>query len=335
MTNIIIRRLFSIIPVILGMTLVTFALSHVVPADPARLLAGPRASAEIVEKVRHDNGLDRPLWQQYLKYIAGIGHFDLGLSFTSFRQVKTDMAEYFPATAELTFFALGFAVIFGLAIGILSAVRQNTWMDQIARFLAINGISMPVFWLGLLAQLLLYQRLGWFPFGGRISDEAILPPTITGFLTIDSLITGNWKTLSDALHHLFLPAFVLGLEPLAILARISRTAMVEVMRETYIITARAKGQKEWLVIFKHAFRNALLPIVTIIGLLVGYLLSGSVMVETVFTWPGIGRYAARAISSADYNAVMGVTLVISLIYLASNLIVDLVYARLDPRISIQ
>lgn len=333
MINLILRRLFSVIPVILGMTLLTFSLSHILPADPARLLAGPRASAEVVEKIRHENGLDLPFWEQYANYIGGILRFEFGMSFSSFRPVSTDMAEYFPATAELTVFALIFAIFAGVAIGILSAVKQNSWMDQLGRFLAINGISMPVFWLGLLAQLLLYQQLGWFPFGGRVSDDAILPPIVTGFLTLDSLLAGNWATFFDALKHLFLPAFVLGLEPLAVLARISRTSMIEVMRENYIVTARAKGLKEILVIIKHGVRNALLPIVTMIGLLVGYLLSGSVMVETVFTWPGIGRYTARAISSADFNAVMGVTLVISIIYLASNLIVDLVYAKLDPRIS--
>jgi peptide/nickel transport system permease protein len=323
----------AIIPVILGMTILTFTLSHVVPTDPARLLAGPRASAEVVEKIRRETGLDRPLWEQYVDYISGILHFDFGMSFSSFRPVIQDLAAYFPATAELTLYALQFAVIVGVGIGIISAVRQNSWADQITRLLAILGISMPVFWLGLLSQLLLYQQLGWFPFGGRVSSDAILPPTVTGFLTIDSLLAGYWKTFFDALYHLILPAIVLGLEPLAILARISRTSMIEVMREPYIVAARAKGQKEKIVILKHAFRNSLLPIVTMIGLLIGYLLGGSVMVETVFVWPGIGRYAARAISSADYNAVMGVTLVISLIYLLSNLLVDLVYTRLDPRIS--
>jgi peptide/nickel transport system permease protein len=330
--NLILRRLLSVIPVILGMTILTFMLSHIVPADPARLLAGPRASAAIVEKIRHDNGLDLPVWQQYMNYMSGVLHFDFGQSFSSFRPVSKDLSEYFPASAELTLFALLFALIFGVGVGIISAVWQDSWADQAARFLAINGISMPVFWLGLLAQLLLYQQLGWFPYGGRISDNAVLPPVVTGLLTFDSFIAGNTKTFFDALHHLILPAFVLGLEPLAILARITRTALIEVMREPYVTTARAKGLREKTVIFQHALRNALLPIVTMIGLLIGYLLGGSVMVETVFTWPGIGRYAARAISSADYNAVMGVTLVISLIYLFSNLIVDLLYARLDPRI---
>lgn len=332
MINLIIRRFVSVIPVILGMTLLTFALSHVIPADPARLLAGPRAPADVVEKIRHEKGLDRPFLVQYIDYMSHLARVDFGESTTSFRAVSTDLADYFPATAELTIFALVFATLVGVSIGIISAVRQNSWMDQAARFVAINGISMPVFWLGLLAQLLLYQNLGWLPYGGRVSDWVLMPPAQTGFLTLDSLLAGNWPTFLDALHHLLLPAFVLGLEPLAILARTTRTALIEVMRDPYIVTARAKGLKEPWVIFRHAFRNALLPVVTMVGLLVGYLLSGSVMVETVFTWPGIGRYAARAISSADYNAVMAVTLVIALVYLVTNLLVDLVYARLDPRI---
>lgn len=333
MTRLILRRLVTIIPVILGMTILTFTLSHVIPADPARLLAGPRASAEVVEKIRHEKGLDLPHWRQYLDYMSGLLRFDFGQSFSSFRPVAKDLSEYFPASAELSLFALMFAAVFGIGVGIISSVWQDSWADQISRFLAVNGISMPVFWLGLLAQLLLYQQLGWLPFGGRVSDEAVLPPAVTGFLTLDCIFAGQWATFWDAVQHLILPSIVLGLEPLAILARITRTALIEVMREPYIVTARAKGLMEKVVILRHALRNALLPIVTMIGLLIGYLLGGSVMVETVFTWPGIGRYAARAISSADYNAVMGVTLIISVIYLFSNLIVDLIYAQLDPRIT--
>ena len=335
MINLILRRLFSVIPVILGMTLLTFSLSHILPADPARLLAGPRASAEVVEKIRHENGLDLPFWEQYANYIGGILRFEFGMSFSSFRPVSTDMAEYFPATAELTVFALIFAIFAGVAIGILSAVKQNSWMDQLGRFLAINGISMPVFWLGLLAQLLLYQQLGWFPFGGRVSDDAILPPIVTGFLTLDYLLAGNWATFFDALKHLFLPAFVLGLEPLAVLARISRTSMIEVMRENYIVTARAKGLPERMVILKHALRNALIPVVTFVGLQMAYLLGGATIVETMFARQGIGRLAVQSIFNRDYPMVQGVVLVTATIYVLINTLTDITYVWLNPKIRLK
>lgn len=333
MRKLIIRRFLGVIPVIIGMTLLTFVISHIIPSDPARLMAGPRASAEVIDKYREDYGLNLPLWQQYLNYMAGVIRFDFGESFATRRPVAQDLANHFPATMELTLAALIFAVAGGVGAGIISAVKQDSWVDQITRFIAVSGISMPVFWFGLLAQLLFYQRLDWFPFGGRISNDAVMPATVTGMLIVDSLLAGNWKTFFDALHHLILPAIILGFEPLAVLARISRTALVEAMREPYITTARSKGLAERVVYFIHALRNALLPIVTMIGLLVGYLLGGAVLVEVVFAWPGMGRYAARAILSSDYNGVMGVTLVIAVVYFFVNLFVDLLYAKLDPRIS--
>ncbi len=332
MGRLLLRRLFMVVPVLFGVSLLTFTLSRIIPADPARLIAGPRASAEGVAKVREAYGLDLPLWKQYANYIAALARFDLGESFTSRRPVGRDLAEFLPATAELAFAALGLALIGGLAIGIVSAVWQNQLIDQFGRFVAIGGLSMPAFWLALLAQLFLYQRLGWFPFGERLGGETPLPPRITGMLALDSLLTGRWATLTDALYHLILPALVLGLEPLAVIARIMRTSMLEVMREPYIVTARAKGLREGTVILRHALRNAMIPVVTMIGLQIGYMLGGAVLVESVFAWPGIGRYSARAIVSADYNAVMGVTLVIALIYLVTNVLVDLVYAWIDPRI---
>jgi peptide/nickel transport system permease protein len=246
--------------------------------------------------------------------------------------VAQDLAEFLPATAELALAALALAVVGGIAVGVVSAVWQNSLADQAGRLFAITGLSMPAFWLALLGQLLLYQRLGWLPFGGRMDSDVPVPPRLTGFLVLDSLLSGRWETLLDALHHLVLPAFVLGLEPLAVLARIMRTSMLEVMREQYIVTARAKGLRERTVILRHALRNALVPVVTMIGLQIGYMLGGAVLVESVFAWPGIGRYSARAIVSADYNAVMGVTVVVALIYLVTNVVVDLVYAWIDPRI---
>ena len=321
-----------VVPVLLGILLLTFFLSRVIPADPARLIAGPRASAEGVEKVRRAYGLDQPLWKQFLNYVVRLVRLDFGESFTSRRPVAQDLAEFLPATAELALAALALAVVGGIAVGVVSAVWQNSLADQAGRLFAITGLSMPAFWLALLGQLLLYQRLGWLPFGGRMDSDVPVPPRLTGFLVLDSLLSGRWETLLDALHHLVLPAFVLGLEPLAVLARIMRTSMLEVMREQYIVTARAKGLRERTVILRHALRNALVPVVTMIGLQIGYMLGGAVLVESVFAWPGIGRYSARAIVSADYNAVMGVTVVVALIYLVTNVVVDLVYAWIDPRI---
>jgi len=330
--NLFFRRTVMILPVLFGISLLTFLISRVVPTDPARLIAGPRASAEGVAKVRHEYGLDLPLWQQYVHYMSGVLRLDFGRSFSSFRPVAKDITEYLPATVELTFFSLLFAVVGGIGLGTISAVWQGSLTDQISRMFAGIGTSIPAFWLALLAQHLLYQRLGWVPFGGRISDQSTIPITVTGLLTVDSLLAGQWVTFFDAIHHLLLPALVLGLEPLAFLLRITRTSMLEVMREQYITVARAKGLKERVVILRHALKNALLPIVTIVGLLIGYMLSGSVLVEMVFSWPGIGRYAARAIVSSDYNAVMGVTLTVAAIYLLINLVADLLYPRLDPRV---
>jgi peptide/nickel transport system permease protein len=330
--RLLVRRFLLMILVLFGISILTFLLSRVVPADPARMIAGPRASAQGVAQVRKEYGLDLPLFQQYIRYVTGLVHLDFGISFSSRRPVATDLIEFLPATAELALSALLIAILGGITVGVVSAVRQNSLTDRVSRLFAITGLSLPGFWLALLAQLFLYQRLGWLPFGGRISDEAVLPHTVTGFLIIDSLIAGQWATLGDALYHLILPALVLALEPLAVLARIMRTSMLEVMREQYVTTARAKGLRENVVVVRHALKNAMLPVVTMIGLQVGYMLGGSVLIESVFAWPGIGRYSARAIISADYNAVMGVTLVIAAIYLVTNVVVDLAYSWLDPRI---
>ncbi len=332
MGTLIVRRLVMMVFVLVGISLITFGLSRVIPTDAARLIAGPRASPASLTIIRHEYGLDLPLPEQYMRYMTGIFRLDFGQSFSSKRPVSQDLHDFLPATAELALFALFFAMIGGVLIGVLAAVYQNSWFDQLSRLVAISGLSLPAFWLALLAQLLLYQRLGWLPFGGRLSDGLIAPPTVTGFLTIDSLLVRDGAVFKDAFLHLLMPAFVLGLEPLAVFTRITRTSMLEVMREQYVLAARAKGLRRRLVIWKHSFRNALIPVATMTGLMIGYLLGGSILVETVFAWPGVGRYSARAILSADYNAIMGVTLIMALIFMLSNFLTDLIYARLDPRI---
>ncbi len=332
MGPLIVRRLVMMVFVLVGISLITFGLSRVIPTDAARLIAGSRASPESLATIRHEYGLDLPLPQQYIQYMTGLLRLDFGESFSSLRPVAQDLKDFLPATAELALFALFLSMIGGVTIGVLAAVNQNSWFDQLSRLVAISGLSMPAFWLALLAQLLFYLRLGWLPFGGRLSDGLTAPPVVTGFLTIDSLLTGNGTVFRDAFLHLLLPGFVLGLEPLAVFTRITRTSMLEVMREQYVMVARAKGVRQRLVIWKHSFRNALIPVATMTGLMVGYLLGGSILVETVFAWPGVGRYSARAITSADYNAIMGVTLIMALIFMLSNFLTDLIYARLDPRI---
>lgn len=332
MWQVLLRRLVMMVFVLIGISLITFTLSRVVPADAARMIAGPRASKEGVEQVRVEYGLDKPLWQQYVKYMTDLLHGNLGKSFSSLRPVTKDLGEFLFATAELAFISLLLAVVGGITIGVLSAVKQNSLFDVVTRLISILGLSVPAFWLALLAQILFYQRLSWLPFGGRISDGVPLPTMVTGFLTIDSLLAGKWETFRDVIAHLILPAIILALEPMAVLARIQRTSLLDVMREQYILAARAKGLNERAVIFRHGLLNALLPVVTMIGLQIGYLLGGSILVESVFAWPGIGRYSARAIVSADYNGVMGVTLTIAAIYMVSNFLTDMVYTRLDPRI---
>lgn len=326
------RRLILLVFVIWGVSLVTFFLARVVPTDPARLIAGPRAGPEFLEIVRHDYGLDQSLPRQYFNYASGLLRGDLGRSFLTKRPVTTDLREFLPATAELTLASLLISLLFGLPIGIIAGVRRNTPVDYAGRTLATLGLSLPPFWIALLAQLVFYSGLTLLPVGERLSQETPTPPAVTGFYTIDSLLSGQFATFRDAVWHLTLPAIVLSFGTTAVLVRLVRSSLLEVLRQDYVRTARAKGLREGVVVLRHALRNALLPTVTIIGLQIGLLLSGALLVESIFTWPGIGRYSAQAISGADYNAIMGVTIVVALIYLLVNTLVDVLYAWLDPRI---
>jgi peptide/nickel transport system permease protein len=326
------RRALLLLFVVWGISLVTFVLARLVPSDPARLIAGPRAGPEAVAVVRRDYGLDRPLVEQYLRYVGGLLRGDLGRSFSTKRPVTEDLRAFLPATVELTIASLAIALLLGLPLGILAAVRRNSAADYAGRSLATIGLSLPPFWIGLMAQLVFYSGLTLLPVGGRLGQDATPPPTFTGLYTVDSLLGGQGATFADAVRHLVLPALVLSFGTTAVFVRLVRTSLLEVLAQEYVRTARAKGLGEQVVVVRHALRNALLPVLTIGGLQLGLLLSGALLVESIFSWPGIGRYTAQAIVSSDYNGIMGVTIVLAIIYLLINTFVDLLYAWVDPRI---
>lgn len=331
--RLIVRRLIFLIFVLFGLSLATFALSRVVPGDPARLQAGPRASASAVEKIREKYGLNDPWPQQYANYLQGLVRFDLGESFSSRRPVVEDLKRYLPATIELSLGAFLISTIIGVPLGVISAVKRDKWPDHIARFISISGLALPVFWLAIMAQFVFFGELGWLPDGERLPISVTPPPTVTNLYTIDSLLAGQWDTFGIAIRHLLLPTLVLAYGSLAVITRMVRGGMLEVLNQDYIRTARAKGIAQQRVILGHALKNAMLPTVTSIGLQIGLLLSGAFLVEIVFSWPGIGRYAVEAIQRLDYNATMATTLLVALMFVLLNLLVDVLYLLIDPRIS--
>lgn len=326
------KRLLGLLLVVFGVSLITFAISHLIPGDPARLIAGDRASDELVAGIRHQLGLDLPLYQQYGRYLLDLVQGDLGTSIRTNRPVLEDLQAFFPATLELAVVALFLAIVVGVPLGVLSAVYHNRAIDQIARTLAVTGISTPAFWLGLGAIVLFYGHLGWLPGGGRLSEGLAPPTTITGFYLIDALLARNFSLFVDALKHLILPAATLGFVTLGVIARQIRSAMLDQLGEDYIRTARAYGLSRWTVILRHALPNALIPSVTVLGLTLGDLLYGAVLTETVFAWPGMGAYVVKSIQSLDFPAVMGFAILVSFIYVLLNMAIDLLYRVIDPRI---
>jgi peptide/nickel transport system permease protein len=321
---------------LLGITLLSFALSQAVPADPVTANLGEQAAADpqVVAAFRHEWGLDRPLPVQYLVYLWNLLHGNLGTSISTRQPVLTDLQQRFPATIELAVVAMTLSVVVGIPVGILSAVKRDTLVDQVARVGALVGVSMPLFWLGLVALLVFYARLGWAPAPGRLGATVPAPPLYTGFLLIDAVIAGRSDAALDALHHLILPAAVLSTYNLGVLARLVRGSTLDVLAEDYVRTARAKGLGERAVTVSHAARNALIPVVTVIGLGFGRLLSGAVIIESVFAWPGLGLYAFRSATSLDFPAIMGVGIVIAIVYVGANLLVDIAYGLIDPRIQV-
>jgi peptide/nickel transport system permease protein len=326
------KRLLYLIPVLIGVTVLVFVISHAIPGDPARMMAGQKASRQAVENLRRSMGLDRPLPEQYLHYLVGLLRGDLGRSIRNQRPVADDLKDFFPATLELTLASMVLCLAVGLPLGIISAVRRNRPIDHVSRVFSVFGVSMPVFWLGLMLLLLFYRNLGWLPGSGRL-DVAVDPPVhVTGLYLIDTVLEGSWHKFGNAVLHIMLPAFCLSYVYLAIITRIVRSSMVAVLGQDYITTARANGIAEAVVVLKHALKNSLIPTVTITGLSIGELLGGAILTETIFNWPGMGKYVVDSVNFLDFPAIMGFTLVVSFAYVMINLAVDVVYALLDPQI---
>ncbi len=328
------KRLLMLIPVLLGASILVFSLIHLAPGDPARTIAGEHASIQTIERIQEKYGLNKPLPTQYWIWLKQALQGDFGRSIVSNEYVSKEIWHRFPNTVELTLLAMFIAIVVGVIAGIVSASRQYSFLDYGFMGVALFGVSMPVFWLGIMLMMIFGVYLRWFPIGGRIS--IMIPFTrITGFYLLDSVIAGNWEAFISALRHLILPAVALGTIPMATVARVTRSSMLEVLRQDFIRTERAKGLSERLVIYKHAVRNALIPVVTVIGLNFGLLLAGAILTETVFSWPGLGRYVVKAVQMRDYPAVQGCVLFFAFIFVIVNLITDIIYVYIDPRIKYQ
>ncbi|MDA3810139.1 MAG: ABC transporter permease [Spirochaetaceae bacterium] len=335
MLKFILKRLSLLIPTLFGVITLVFFMIALAPGDPARIMLGERANAESIAQLQHELGLDKPLIVQYGLYLKRIVRLDLGKSITTGQEVSEEIWDHFPATIELAIWAMIFSTIVGIVIGVLSATKKNSWIDFSSMAAALVGVSMPVFWLALVFIMIFSVRLDLFPTGGRMNIRYYFT-SITGFYVIDGLIillkTGDPKIILSALHHMVLPAIALGTIPLAIIARITRSSMLEVLNQDYIKTARSAGIKESKVIYSYALKNALLPIITVVGLQFGLLLAGAILTETVFAWPGLGNWIYHAISSRNYPAVQGGIIVVSTTFVIINLVVDILYSVVNPKI---
>jgi peptide/nickel transport system permease protein len=347
LTRYIIRRLISVIPTLIGVTFVIFMFQRLIPGDPAVAMLGEHAAEENVARIREQLGLNRPLFldrealaegdiagffdSQYFRFLGRLARLDLGDSIHRRIPVAETLALRFPATVELALLSMLIAIVVGLPVGIASAARRNSLLDGVSMVGSLIGVSMPIFWLGLMLIMLFAVFLQWLPTGGRLST-GIEVQSITNLLLVDSLLTGNMEAFVDAFKHIIMPAIALATIPMAIIARMTRSSMLDVLQEDYIRTAHAKGLVERVVLFRHALKNAFLPVVTVIGLQTGILMAGAVLTETIFAWPGIGKWIYDAILGRDYPIVQGGTLLIAVIFIFFNLLVDVSYAFLDPRI---
>ena len=335
MISYIFRRLLLIVPTVIGISICAFAFVRLLPGDPILAMAGEHGvTPERYEILKEAFGYNLPIWQQYLNYLGQVLTGDFGVSLGTKRPVVNEFLTLFPATVELALCAIILATVVGVPAGVLAAVKRGSWLDQGTMGVALTGYSMPIFWWGLLLIMFFSSYLGWTPVSGRIALNFFLRP-ITGFMTIDSLLYGNWPAFVSALRHLILPTVVLATIPLAVIARQTRSAMLEVLGEDYVRTARAKGLSPERVVNVHALRNALIPVVTTIGLQVGALMAGAILTETIFSWPGIGKWMIESILKRDYPVVQSGLLLIALIIMAVNLIVDVLYAVINPRIRVR
>jgi peptide/nickel transport system permease protein len=329
----IIRRILILIPTLLGVSVIVFLMLRITPGDPAELLLGERATEEALHEIREHLGLNEPLHVQYGLFLKRLMKGDLGETIWSRQKVWIEVKERFPATIELSVVALFISCFFGIIFGIISATRQYSIFDYLSMLGALIGVSMPIFWLGLVFMLIFSVNLGWLPLSGRLSVGVDLE-VVTNFYILDAVLTKNWGALKDVLWHIIMPATTLSTIPMAIVARMTRSSMLEVLRQDYIKTAKAKGLSQFIVTFKHALRNALIPVVTTIGLQFGVALGGAILTETIFAWPGVGKWMFDAVMKRDYMVIQGGTLFIAAVFVVINLMVDVLYAVINPRISV-
>ena len=329
------KRILLLFPILIGISAVTFTMTHIIPGDPLYILLSPYAKEEDIQAARVRLGMDKPLYVQYGIYLKDLVHGDLGYAYRTRRPVLEDLKQRIPATFELTLLGLILAIAIGIPLGVQSAVKKDTWLDHIVRVISVGGVSIPIFWTGVVLVYVFYFKLQIAPPPlGRIAIDIPPPETITGMYILDSLLTGNWVALRSSLAYITLPATTLAFAMLAPLLRITRNSMLEVSNTNYVRTAKAFGLPQRTVIYKDALRNAMLPVITSIGLIFGWSLGGEVLVEVVYSWPGMGQYAVNSIMNTDYAPVQGFVLVTATIYVIINLVVDILYTVLDPRITV-
>lgn len=331
------RRFALGLLVMFGVSLVTFVIARLVPSDPAALYAGPRPTPEQLARLRTELGLDQSLPQQYVRYLSGLIRGELGVSFRTHQPIARDLRRYLPATLELVTVSILLALAVGVPLGVLSGARPNSLVDHLTRIVSIAGVSMPVFWLGLLLQLLFFSNLGWLPLGGRVDKMVALNhpvQLITGFYLVDTALTRNWVAFRSTMLHMILPSVCMATYPIGLTTRMVRSCMRDVLSEPYITAARASGIPRRTILFQLALKNAIMPALTVLALSFAYSITGAFLVELVFQWPGIGRYVTEAIMSVDFPVVIAVTLVVTVCYIVVNMLVDVVQAMLDPRVTL-